>query len=817
MFERRLKVFLGVLVLFTAVLVLRAAQVQVAEREDWQKRAADATRRTDRRETTRGEILDVRGRRVAIDVPCVDACIDYRALTGEPNRAWLREVAGRRLQDRLGTAYAQLPRDRRRALLEEEVRKVRQDVDRMWARLAKVANRPLEEIEDARRSIVEKVRMRRRYVWYYNYERHMRKRRGGGGAQAGAASQPASVWRKWLLDDGDGGPDVDSFEVSVSEETEKHVVLRDVDKALQTELGKYSDSFPGLELRPSTHRIYPYGQAACHVLGRMAKVTREDIESSPLIGDELRQYEPNDLIGRGGVEALAEEVLRGTRGKVDKVEGREVFAQEAQPGRDVKVSVDVELQHDVQALFNAVEIRTKTPEDREGVVEKVPMHGAAVVIDVKTGEVRVMASAPGYDVNAFDAEFARLSDPNDLDRPLLNRATQAQLEPGSTVKPLMGLAAVASGVRRPDEPYECTGYMVVNGKPFGQGRCWVNSMFHSDLCEVALRGEVCHRFPCPAVKHHPVPSKAPHPTGLLTMPEALERSCNPYFESIAHGLGPGRVSEWFLKFGIGRPTHVGISESKGRVPGNDEMAGRSISGMFSTWMAGIGQGPVGATPLQMANVAATIARDGVWVRPRLLTAESAAAVGPTTNEPERVDLGLPPEALKAVREGMVRVVNGRAGSGDVVRRPDMLVAGKTGSATAAPTKVAVIDPVTKQPVRGEDGKVVKEPLRPSTLADPNPAAPWYRGTGRDGTDLTHAWFIGFAPADEPQIAFAVLVEYGGSGGGAAGTVAKDVIQLCINHGHLKVPGQPPKQQEGVARSSEVELLRPIPATTQAVN
>jgi penicillin-binding protein 2 len=316
-----------------------------------------------------------------------------------------------------------------------------------------------------------------------------------------------------------------------------------------------------------------------------------------------------------------------------------------------------------------------------------------------------------------------------------------------------------------------------------------------------------------------VPSSAPHPTGVLTLTDALERSCNPYFESIAYAMGPQQLSAWYSKFGLGRKTGIGIKETAGRIPVSDDPAVRSPFD-FANWMAGIGQGPVSASPLQMANVAATIARDGVWLRPRLLAeASAAAATRPSTRDaardpardtPDRVDLMLPPDALKAVKKGMVRVVNSRAGSGSAARREDMLVAGKTGSATAAPTKVNVIDPVTKQVVRGPDGPK-REYLRPSTLAEPNPATPWYRGTGHDGTDLTHAWFIGFAPAEDPQIAFAVMVEYGGGGGGAAGSVANEIIQLCIDHKYLAVPAKKPKQQDDVAAAGGGELLRPIAA------
>jgi cell division protein FtsI/penicillin-binding protein 2 len=222
---------------------------------------------------------------------------------------------------------------------------------------------------------------------------------------------------------------------------------------------------------------------------------------------------------------------------------------------------------------------------------------------------------------------------------------------------------------------------------------------------------------------------------------------------------------------------------------------------------------VAVTPLQMANVAATIARDGVWVRPKLLRDGAPKNyppgaqdhVPPTTQLADRVDLGIPPEALRAVRQGMFNVVNGRAGSGGEARRADVMVAGKTGTAEAALLRAPKVDPKTGKMVRGADGRVELETLEMSTHDVPNPRAPWYRATGRQGDQPHHSWFVGFAPADDPQIAFAVMVEYGGSGGGAAGSVAKRIVELCVRHGYLTVKAKPGP----VAAST-------VPATTPAV-
>jgi hypothetical protein len=164
----------------------------------------------------------------------------------------------------------------------------------------------------------------------------------------------------------------------------------------------------------------------------------------------------------------------------------------------------------------------------------------------------------------------------------------------------------------------------------------------------------------------------------------------------------------------------------------------------------------------------------------------------------------------------------------------MLVAGKTGSAQAPRFRIPVKDPVTGKQARDAKGDKVWIDPPPSNHLRPNVKFPWYRGSGRDGNDLTHAWFIGYAPADDPQVAFAVLVEYGGSGGGAAGTVARDVLQLCATHKYLTPPTGPvaaAQQSDGAATTQTQptaayaspatatwrELLTDLPATKPATN
>jgi penicillin-binding protein 2 len=782
MFEKRLKIFLAVLAAMSLLLVARAGQVQIVEREKWRNLAAESVRRPQYVETVRGSIYDVKGRLIATDQPCTDVCVDYRALTDPPDEAWVAERASERLHNRLGEEYAKTPKKARKDLLAREADAVKADIKHMWTVLAQVSGKTPEEIDEARSTIIRRVEMRRKLVWYRNYAKAREK------SEQEKKPESESIWRRWLLEeDQPAGPDLDNYSVTVGEQNEAHVILRAVSDDEQNALGKAMDHLPGLVLRPSTHRVYPFGTVFCHGMGHVGHVNHEDLVNDPNPKDDTRQYLPNDLIGRAGVEGLCEPALRGAKGKIVRVVGNDtpVSSTPAVPGNDVRISIDIELQAEIEDVFTHADII-----DEKDQHETALLHGAAVVIDVPTGEVRALASYPTYNLNQFDQEYQQLYD-DQLNNALFNRATLSQLQPGSTVKPMVGLSAITQGLATPEEGIECTGFLVIDGKRRSVGRCWVESKFGAQLRALGMTSA-----------HHPVPSSAPHPTGFLTFGDALERSCNVYFETMANRLGMDGLSVWFDRFGLGRPTGIGIPEAHGRLPRDFE--GPLWDRQCKTWFSGIGQDPVAATPIQMANVAATIARDGIWMRPRLLDDQEAQALGIRPAEPrpanapatylptyypDRVDLNLSRAALAAAKDGMQRVVKGKAGTGKGVLRgasPELEaigLCGKTGTAQAPRFGIRLKDEHHK-PVLDEHGRQVYDFLEPSTKEHPNTIAPWYRGNGPDGHDINHAWYIGFAPPEHPQIAFAVMVEYGGSGGVAAATVARSTLESCIRHGYL---------------------------------
>jgi penicillin-binding protein 2 len=791
MFERRLKIFLVVLGMMVLLLGARAAQLQVVEQSQWQDEARKELQSQNYKlvDAARGTILDHAGRHIlAVDQPCTDASVDYRAIQDPPDPEWVRELAKARVQNQLGDAYPHTPSAQRTQLLKDAEAGVRADIATMWITLAKLGGMTAQQMEDLRQQIVRTVWMRQHLAWYHSYANAVKK--------DDQSDDHATGWGKWFSAFGKSSPQYDDYTSTfIKDSIESHVILHAVDTNTLNFLLKNSDRFPGLELPPGTHRFYPYHDVACHILGSLAPVDADDLKNDPNVDDELRKYDPADLKGNNGIEALCESALRGVRGKVVKTRSDDDPAAADPdippiPGHDVRLSIDIDLQQQIQSAFSDAQIL-----DNHGkVVGNGVLHGACVVIDVKTGQVRAMVSYPTFDLNTLQENYARLAD-DDVNQPLLNQATMAEREPGSTMKPMVGLAGIAAGVVSVDEGIECTGYLIINGHRYtDQFRCWTASEYK--------------KYGDDAIRHHQMPSSDPHPTGFLNYSDALQRSCDVYFENVGDRLGFARLGEWEMRFGLGLPTGIGIAEARGRVLSTYH--GPAFLRRSETWYAATGQGWVAATPLQMAGIAATIARNGTWMRPTLLEPGDdgnlpAVRAGAFGDVPERVDLHLPPEALAAAHDGMWRVVHTRAGTGAALVENDAMLAGydicgKTGTASAARLRIFARNP-DGSPKFDADGKPVYAFPDPSvycvtdaglTNIRPNSQIPWYRGTVDDPDspkppDIDHAWFIGYAPANHPQIAFTVMVEYGGGGGPIAGSIARPALEACIERGYLTRP------------------------------
>ena len=455
----------------------------------------------------------------------------------------------------------------------------------------------------------------------------------------------------------------------------------------------------GASFEPSLERWYPYGDLACHVIGLTGPVSTADVNLlnfTPQQADRLARifnnYLEGDDIGQSGVEKMCEQALRGQRGYLRTRRGGEVVEMApARRGSDVTLSIDAEMQDYLARIFF-----------RRGV------QGSAVVISVPTGEVLAMVSVPTYDLNRFRDDFDMLLD-NQLDLPLIHRAVARRYPPGSTAKVLAAMAGLANGLS-PQTRFVCQG---------------------------ALDPREPDEMKCSNTAGH----------GSLDLIDAIKHSCNVYFYNVGRHAGARHLAEWFEMFGYGKRTGIGLAEEVGgNVPKVAINRGDPMQ-----WA--IGQGALDATPLQVANAMATIARgDCEYVSPVLIKDATPAV---------RRKLPVQADNLAAVRKGMWKVVNEPGGTGYAVFREELtagekapVVCGKTGTAECEEMRADI----------NGDGRITKDEIV------------------REGN---MAWFAGYSTDKDPQVAFAIVVEYvPGHGGKEAGPIARELMVYCQAKGYL---------------------------------
>ena len=408
------------------------------------------------------------------------------------------------------------------------------------------------------------------------------------------------------------------------------VVARDVSWETLVAIEAHQMDLPGVRVEVSSKRYYPAKSVAAHLLGYVGEVNNTEME-------QFAGYRLGDLVGKVGLEKAWEEALRGHSGgqqiEID-ASGRKLRVLDevrAQPGRNLVLTLDLELQEEAERALEEVE-------------------GALVVLSVHTGEVLVMVNRPAFNPNLFArgirrSEWRQLLE-NPL-RPLTNRVIQGQYPPGSTFKPIIAAAALAEGVITPETQFRCQGGLLFGGRMFG---CWKRSGH-----------------------------------GGVDLKQALAQSCDVYFYHIGQRLGIQKIAEYARRFGLGRDIHIAFGPAaSGIIP--DAVWKRDRFG--TPWYAGetlsvvIGQGYVTATPLQMAVAIAAIANGGTVYRPvfvkQVIGADNTILHTYPSEIVTQVDIRA--EHLQAVREGMWEVVHGKAGTGEKARLIDIEVAGKTGTA-----------------------------------------------------------------------------------------------------------------------------------------
>jgi penicillin-binding protein 2 len=453
---------------------------------------------------------------------------------------------------------------------------------------------------------------------------------------------------------------------------------------------------PGVTIDVGERRFYPNGLAAAHILGYVGAPRREDLTGDPLL--EL----PGFRIGRSGVERAFDKPLRGTAGgsqlEVNAVGRviRELERQEGDAGRDVVLTMDLVLQRSAMRRLG-------------------DESGSVVVMDIETGGLVVQASTPSFDPNAFteelsNAQWRALADNERA--PLRNKAIAGEYAPGSTFKMIVALAALEEGVISPNTSFYCPGHLELGD---GKFHCWKR-----------------------------------HGHGHVDLARSISESCDVYYYEIARKVGIDKISDMAGRFGLG--TELGLDvpgERTGLVPTRSWK--RAVIGqpwvLGETLVAGIGQGLVLTTPLQLATMTARMVNGGKKVFPHL--ARDVVSRGELAERVpvEPASIGVDPGHLELMKKAMTEVTMDPRGTAYAARIkvPGLTMAGKTGTAQ--------VRRITR---REREGGVIK-----------NEDLPW---RFRD-----HALFVGYGPVEKPRYAIAVVVEHGGGGSSVAAPIARDIL------------------------------------------
>jgi penicillin-binding protein 2 len=472
--------------------------------------------------------------------------------------------------------------------------------------------------------------------------------------------------------------------------------------------------FPGVDFEPRLVRHYPHGQLTAHAIGYVGALSAEDLTRL-----DPTAYVGTSQTGKTGVEHAREAALHGdpgyrqivtnARGRqvpIDALDGSQALleSESPKPGRNLYLSLDLELQR----------VAAKALTDQRG---------AAVAIDPRNGEVLALVSSPSFDPNAFalgmsTSEYNALQ--FDLDQPLFNRAVRGNYPPGSTIKPMLALAALETGATNLTRRTFCRGFYTLPGST--------------------------HRYR----------DWRPQGHGAVDLHDAITRSCDVYFYEISREIGIENMHFYLDQFGLGQPTGIDIGgEKSGLLPSREwkrqTFSDRANQVWFpgETVIASIGQGYMLTTPLQLAHAAATLAMRGQRYRPHLVVASE----DPLTGERQSVV----PEPLPQVE------IENEFYWESVVGAMHAVMQSETGTARAtglgAPYQMAGKSGTAQVFSVAQEDEYNEEDLE-ERLRD-------------------HALFIAFAPFEEPSIAVAVIVENGRSGSGVAAPIARAVMDAWL--------------------------------------
>ncbi len=705
MYDKRVKIFIAISLAILLMCVLRLAQMQLLADSDIQdeitrlKQQKGSSRQLN---TVRGRILDRKGDVLAVDAPRFQVCIGYQLSSFLDDRV----VAAHKLK------AAQ--KDPNPALIG-----VYKEIDAKRSQINEVIIPGCVKLGLSEQEARSEIKAINDYMWN---QRAFQAWRGATPDPNLLAQYPdiRSVPLSKAMAD---------FEQRVKDPNERLRRITEVD-----DLGEMRKPMPLLELKtdddifaaqlefkdindirilPLGYRQYPHGSVASQTIGWVGVAT-QDRDKELFKDDRLASYREGELCGReDGVEYVCESILRGRRGELAYDIDRELIREkEPDYGDDVVLTLDVALQQKIEEDLANPQIN--------------PLYHAAgmaaVVIEVGSGDILALVSLPTYDLNVARYKYGDIL--KDTGKPAIHRAINKEYPPGSSVKPIILIAAMETDLIKSEDVIDCPS----RPAPAGWPNCWI------------YRGS--------GVGHDSLWTN----TGR----NALKGSCNIYFSQLAYRFVDPRVLQlWLFRFGYGRPLPLACPAP---LPNDQDVRQlRQSWGQISTERPkvrqiqsfddipptrrgdeahfGIGQGNLWATPLQVANAFATIARGGLHKPPRLFLQPSPSASGPNL----AADLNISAHTIEVIRDGMSAVVNERNGTAYEAFAPANLsrfgvhIYGKTGS--------------TERP--------------------------------------DNAWFAGFVEDTRGRkIAVAVVVEGGQSGSHHGAPLGCHIIKQCIDAGYV---------------------------------
>ena len=394
----------------------------------------------------------------------------------------------------------------------------------------------------------------------------------------------------------------------------------------------HRNELPELDTIMAHRRLYPRNGFMAHLVGYVGEVSEQMLNQA-----RWELYNPGDVVGRSGVELEYNQVLMGKNGSRQVLvnsrgkEVKELEQKPAVPGKQLKLTLDIDLQI---AAEQALEGR----------------NGAIVAMDPRNGEILALVSRPTYDPNHFavhisNDEWMKLV--NDADHPLLNKAIQAQLAPGSVFKIIMATAGLQEGIAQAMK-VNCTGVASFYGRYF---KCWV---------------------------------VAEHRThGIVDISKAIYQSCDVFFYTLAEKLGIERIAKYAMAFGLGQKTGIDLPQEVSGVMPSEEWKVRNFKQKWyagETISVGIGQGAIAATPIQLARAIGAIASGGLLVRPHVTNPRDLPpGIVQASDVPDEVRVPIDPNNWETITDAMAGVVN-PGGTAALSHLQGIDFAGKTGSA-----------------------------------------------------------------------------------------------------------------------------------------